>query len=156
MKFTEVRKLVKLVENSGIHELELEKDGVRIRVRKAEPNVIPIQQYSLPAAAPDQVAAPAASSQQPAAPTVEAVSKNYHDVKSPMVGTFYRAPAPDAEPYVEVGDRVTVGQTLCIVEAMKLMNEIEADAAGIVKEIVVDNAEPVEFGQVMLRIDPQG
>ncbi len=80
--------------------------------------------------------------------------KKYHEVKSPIVGTFYRAPAPDAEPFVEVGDRVKVGQTLCIVEAMKNMNEIETDVEGIVKEICVENAKPVQFGQVLFKIEP--
>ena len=73
-----------------------------------------------------------------------------------MVGTFYRAPAPDADPYVQEGDKVSPGQTLCIVEAMKLMNEIESDVAGRIVEVVLDNTDPVEFGQVMFRIDPQG
>ncbi len=74
------------------------------------------------------------------------------EVISPMVGTFYRAPAPDADPYVDIGDRVKVGQTLCILEAMKLMNELEAEVSGVIKEIVVENAEPVEYGQVLFRI----
>ncbi|MFH0883688.1 MAG: acetyl-CoA carboxylase biotin carboxyl carrier protein [bacterium] len=157
MKFTEVRKMVRLVESSGIHELEFEKDGTRIRIRKADP---------APAAATYTVAAPApaapfaapASAPVPAAtsPAAEAPAKKYFEIKSPMVGTFYRAPAPDAEPYVQVGDLVKTGQTLCIIEAMKLMNEIETDMTGIVKEILLDNADPVEFGQVMFRIDPQG
>src|SRR5690606_40365159 len=81
---------------------------------------------------------------------------NLIEVKSPMVGTFYRAPAPEAPPYVEVGSRVTKGQTLCILEAMKLMNELESEVDGIVREILVANAEPVEYGQVLFRIEPTG
>ncbi|HEB83698.1 MAG TPA: acetyl-CoA carboxylase biotin carboxyl carrier protein, partial [Bacteroidetes bacterium] len=80
----------------------------------------------------------------------------HHEIKSPMVGTFYRSPAPDAEPYIRIGDKITPGQVLCIVEAMKLMNEIEADVSGRVVEILVENGDPVEFGQVMFRIDPNG
>jgi len=161
MKFTDVRKLVRLVESSGIHEREFEKDGTRIRVRKADP--VPVAAtYTVAAPAP-QMAAPAApptpATDNPAPsppPAVEAPPKQYSEIKSPMVGTFYRSPAPDAEPYVQVGDMVRPGQTLCIVEAMKLMNEIESDMAGVIKEILVENADPVEFGQVMFRIDPQG
>lgn len=159
MKFTEVRKLVKLVETSDIHELELERDGARLRVRKADPVAAPAATYvtASPAPAAAEAPAPAAQAAAPAAQAEAPAAKtNYHEIKSPMVGTFYRAPAPDAEAYVQVGDRVKQGQTLCIVEAMKLMNEIEADADGVVKEILVDNAQPVEFGQVLFHIDSQG
>jgi acetyl-CoA carboxylase biotin carboxyl carrier protein len=157
MKFTEVRKLVRLVESSGIHELEFEKDGTRIRVRKADPAPVAAA-YTVAAPAPVASFTPPASAPVPAAsaPAAEAPAKKYDEIKSPMVGTFYRAPAPDAEPYVQVGDLVKTGQTLCIIEAMKLMNEIETDMTGIVKEILLENAAPVEFGQVMFRIDPQG
>lgn len=159
MELAEVRKLVKLVEASNIEELELERDGARIRVRKASPVSAPATTYvaaAAPAAVPAAPApAPAVEASAPATPA-ETVSKKYHEIKSPMVGTFYRAPAPDADPYVQVGDPVKPGQTLCIVEAMKLMNEIESDVAGRVVEIVMENADPVEFGQAMILIDPQG
>jgi acetyl-CoA carboxylase biotin carboxyl carrier protein len=78
------------------------------------------------------------------------------DIRSPMVGTFYKSPEPGADPYVKVGSRVTSGQTVCIIEAMKIMNEIEAEIAGVVREIMVDDAQPVEFGQVLFRVDPNG
>jgi acetyl-CoA carboxylase biotin carboxyl carrier protein len=78
------------------------------------------------------------------------------DIKSPMVGTFYRAPEPGADPYVKVGTRITSGQTVCIIEAMKIMNEIEAEITGVVREVCVDDAQPVEFGQVLFRVDPNG
>ena len=78
------------------------------------------------------------------------------DIKSPMVGTFYKSPEPGADPYVKVGTRVTTGQTVCIIEAMKIMNEIEAEIAGVVREVMVDDAQPVEFGQVLFRVDPNG
>ena len=159
MDFAEVRKLVKLLEASDLHELEFERDGSRLRVCKAEPAPAPIQTVVAAAPAAPQVQTTAAPAAAPAVPTAEApvpASKKYHEVKSPMVGTFYRAPAPDADPYVQVGDKVKPGQTLCIVEAMKLMNEIEADVAGTVVEILGENGEPVEFGHVLFHIDAQG
>lgn len=163
MKFTEVRKLVKLVESSGIHELELERDGARLRVRKAEPMAASTTTYVAASPAPAEAApaptaaAPAPVPAAPAAPAEAPAPKtNFHEIKSPMVGTFYRAPAPDADAYVQIGDRVKQGQTLCIVEAMKLMNEIEADADGVVAEILVENAQPVEFGQALFHVDTQG
>jgi acetyl-CoA carboxylase biotin carboxyl carrier protein len=87
---------------------------------------------------------------------VSAPGHNYIDVKSPMVGTFYRAPAPEAPPYVEMGSPVSKGQTLCILEAMKLMNELESEVDGTVREVLVENADPVEYGQVLFRIEPHG
>src|SRR5690606_34442081 len=104
----------------------------------------------LPAAA---VAAPAAAAAAPAATPAASTLK---DVKSPMVGTFYKSPEPGAEPYVKVGSRIAVGQTVCIIEAMKIMNEIEAEVAGVVKEVLVDDTQPVEFGTVLFRVDPNG
>ncbi len=151
MEFNEVKKLVKLLEKSGISEIELETEGSKIRLRKADPQVIAAAPALVQATLP--VAAPIGSA--PAAPvevTVDA-KPSYNEVKSPMVGTFYTAPAPDADPYVQVGDMVKPGQTLCIIEAMKLMNEIEADVAGRVAEINVQNESPVEFGQVLFSID---
>lgn len=162
MNFTEVRKLVKLLETSDLHELEFERDGSRLHLKKADPLPAPVQtvlaappamQQAAPAGAPS---APAAAPAAGASDAPAASSKKFHELKSPMVGTFYRAPAPDADPYVQVGDKVKQGQTLCIVEAMKLMNEIEADATGTVVEILVENGEPVEFGAALFHIDPQG
>ncbi len=108
---------------------------------------------SMPAAAP--APAPAAAPGGAAAPAASAPS-NLKEIKSPMVGTFYRAPEPGAEAYAKVGTRVAPGQTVCIIEAMKIMNEIEAEFAGVVTEVCVDDAQPVEFGQVLFRIDPNG
>lgn len=104
----------------------------------------------MPAAAP----LPAGATPGSETASAPATEPSGHIVKSPMVGTFYRAPAPEAPPYVEVGSRVTKGMTLCILEAMKLMNELESDVAGIVREILVENGEPVEYGQVLFRVDP--
>jgi acetyl-CoA carboxylase biotin carboxyl carrier protein len=101
--------------------------------------------------------APVAASPAPAAPPAPAVvSSSLKDIKSPMVGTFYRSPEPGAEPYVKVGTRVTTGQTVCIIEAMKIMNEIEAEVTGVVREVLVEDMQPVEFGTVLFRVDPNG
>jgi acetyl-CoA carboxylase biotin carboxyl carrier protein len=106
-------------------------------------------------APPTAPAAPAAGAPH-AAPAVPAASATLRDIKSPMVGTFYKAPEPGSEAYVKVGGRVTSGQTVCIIEAMKIMNEIEAEVSGVVREILVEDAQPVEFGQVLFRVDPNG
>jgi acetyl-CoA carboxylase biotin carboxyl carrier protein len=107
--------------------------------------------YAAPAAHP--AAAPAAEPEAREAPRAAAHLK---EIKSPMVGTFYKSPEPGADPYVKTGTRVSPGQTVCIIEAMKIMNEIEAEIAGVVREILVDDAQPVEFGQVLFRVDPNG
>src|SRR5690242_5474139 len=107
---------------------------------------------SAPPMAPVTVAGPAAA----AAPAAAAPVSNLVEVKSPMVGTFYKSPEPAAEAYVKVGSRVTTGQVVCIIEAMKIMNEIESEVQGVVREICVENAQPVEFGQVLFRLDPNG
>lgn len=147
----ELRALIKLVQRTGIGEIELESNGRSVRISAqggggtwvAAPTAAPAPMAAAPAAAP---AAPAAA---PAAP-----AGNQKAVTSPMVGTFYRSPAPDADPFVEVGDLVEVGQTVCIIEAMKLMNEIEAEVKGRVVQILVDNSQPVEFGQKLFLIEP--
>ena len=128
---TELRQLIRLVQRTGIGELEVTSGGRTVRI----------------AAHAD---APAASAPPPAA----AKTDQHAAIPSPMVGTFYRAPAPDADPYVEVGDVVEVGQTVCIIEAMKLMNEIESEVRGRVVKILVDNAQPVEFGQKLFLVEP--
>ena len=152
-----LRGLIGAVDASGIDSIEITRAGTRIRISKTPPAPVPV---SLPAAlaAPGAAAAlPApAGNPPPAASTVEAEAPprpELFEVKSPMVSTYYRAPAPEAPPYVDVGSHVTRGQTLCILEAMKLMNELESEVDGIVREVLVDNAEPVEFGQVLYRID---
>ena len=110
----------------------------------------PMSAYSPPPApAPTQPPAAAAAPAPPAAPALK-------EIKSPMVGTFYKAPEPGADPYAKVGTRVTSGQTVCIIEAMKIMNEIEAEISGVIREVLVDDAQPVEFGQVLYRVDPNG
>ena len=154
MDLAEIRKLIQLVKRTGIGELEVSEGGrtVRIAARpEASPNTAhaPVNSAPPARAAEPSPAAPAAA--VPAAP-----EQRYVKVVSPMVGTFYRAPAPDADSYVELGDVVDVGQTVCIIEAMKLMNEIESEVRGKVARIAVENGQPVEYGQTLFLIDPQG
>ncbi|MEX1184610.1 MAG: acetyl-CoA carboxylase biotin carboxyl carrier protein [Gemmatimonadota bacterium] len=161
-----LRGLIDAVDQSGIDSLEIIRSGTRIRIAKTPAAAAVHATYPLAAApapvtpappAPAASAATAAAVQAtavaPAEPTPAAKS-NLVDVKSPMVGTFYRAPAPDAPAYVEVGSTVTKGQTLCVLEAMKLMNELECEQDGVIREILVDDADPVEYGQVLYRIEP--
>ena len=151
MDLRKLKKLIDLVEESGIAELELTEEGEKVRISRnftanAAPqqysNYAPTQHYT--ASAPAAPAAPAAAD----APVVE----EGHAVNSPMVGTFYRSASPDSKPFVEVGDTVAVGDTLCIIEAMKLLNEIESDKAGVVKKILLDNGLAVEYGEPLFII----
>jgi acetyl-CoA carboxylase biotin carboxyl carrier protein len=159
-----LRGLIDAVDRSGIDTLEINRAGTRIRIAKTPTGAASFVAHPggvQPAANPPatQSGAVAAESQTaPTAPEVAAppVPSNLVDVKSPMVGTFYRGPAPDAPPYVEPGSHVSKGQTLCILEAMKLMNELECEVDGIVREVLVEDADPVEFGQVLYRIEPTG
>jgi acetyl-CoA carboxylase biotin carboxyl carrier protein len=149
MDLRKLKKLIDLVEESGISELELTEDGEKVRISRNFTANMPAQNYAhyIPqqqTPAPQAVAAVAAE----AAPAVE----EGHAVKSPMVGTFYRSPSPDAKSFVEVGDTVAVGDTLCIIEAMKLLNEIEADKAGVIKKILVDNGQAIEYGEPLFII----
>lgn len=151
MNLKELKELIELMNENGLTELEVEREGMTIKLkRSSDTGSIHPMAYTIPSI-PAPVARPAA--EVPAAVAAPVVS-NLKDVKSPMVGTFYRAPSPEAAPFVEIGQTVEVGQVVCIVEAMKLMNEIKSDVRGKVVEICVDNAEPVEFGQVLLRVDP--
>jgi acetyl-CoA carboxylase biotin carboxyl carrier protein len=155
-----LRGLIAAVDESGIDSLEVSRGGTRIRISKSAPSMVMSGGSVSPVAAPaaPRESAPAAPAAAPA-PAPEAVPAaapkgNLVEIKSPMVGTFYRSPAPEAPSYVEVGTRVGKGQTLCILEAMKLMNELEAEIAGTIREICVENSEPVEYGQVLFRIEP--
>ena len=146
MDLRKLKTLIELVETSGIAELEIQEGEERVRITRAlAPSAHTVMMHApmAPAPQPAPVAAPAAPVAAPA--VVEEPSG--HVVKSPMVGTFYRAASPGTKAFVEVGDAVKEGDTLCIVEAMKLMNEIEADASGVVKAVLAENGQPVEFGQ---------
>jgi len=148
MDLRKLKTLIDLVADSGIAELEITEGEGKVRIVKFSQStqpVAPVQEQVVPVAvAPAAAAAPAA----PAAPAMPAG----HVVKAPMVGTFYRAPNPGAAPFVEVGQSVKEGDAVCIIEAMKLLNEIEADKAGVIKEILVENGEPVEYGQPLFVI----
>ena len=152
-----IRKLIKMVEQSDIDTLEVSSWGRKVRIQKSRPSTN--GNSTAPVATTPTTRMPAVetpATPAPAEPTAKAVPDtppaDLYELTSPMVGTFYRAPSPDARPYVDVGDRVTAGQVVCIVEAMKLMNEILSEVNGVVEEILVDNARPVEYGQVMFRI----
>jgi acetyl-CoA carboxylase biotin carboxyl carrier protein len=148
MDIRKVKKLIELLDESGIAEIEITEGEESVRISRYSTSA-PAAPAPAPVAAAPAAAAPAAASPAPAAEPEE----DGYEVKAPMVGTFYAASSPGAAPYVQVGDRVNEGDTLCIIEAMKMMNQIEADISGVVKSIRLQNGEPVEFGQTMLVID---
>ena len=162
-----IQGLIQAIDQSGIDSLEITRAGTRIRVSKTPPPApaansnasmatqmytVPQGGMAVPAGPPSAgAAAPAAGAAAPAAPTRD---ENVVEITSPMVGTFYRSPSPEAPPYVEIGSQVRKGQTLCILEAMKLMNELEAEIDGTIRAILVENTDPVEFGQPLFLIEP--
>ena len=176
MDLSQIREILKIVADSGVAEVEIEEDDFKMVVRLNAPNVsiqsqapafpfphpvyapppayapAPAAPIAPPAAAPAPVApaAPAPAAPAPAAPAADPANT----IKAPIVGTFYRAPSPEADAFVKVGDTVQVGDVLCIIEAMKLMNEIESEVAGTIKEILIQDAEPVEYDQPLFVIDP--
>ncbi len=160
MDLRKLKKLIDLVQESGIAELEITEGEERVRIaRGGVVNVTPQLAASAPAggvAAPVSAGpAPAAGSAAPAAAPAAAdapAAPEGRVIKSPMVGTFYRAPSPDAKPFVDVGAAIKEGETVCVIEAMKLMNEIESDASGVIKAILVENGQPVEYGQALFII----
>lgn len=157
-----VKKLVEMLDESTVDSIEISTDkGMKIRISKTPQQrggVSVAQPLAIPAIAAPPMATPAAiaapSAESVAAARADEARAGYLEVKSPMVGTYYSAPEPGAKQYVNVGERIAKGQTLCIIEAMKIMNEIESEFDGVVREILVDNAQPVEYGQVLFRIDP--
>ena len=156
MDIRKIKKLIELVEESGISELEISEGEESVRISRASPNVgFPVMQQAYAAPMMQQPAlsnavAPAAT---PAMEAPAAAEISGHIVRSPMVGTFYRTPSPDAKAFIEVGQKVNVGDTLCIVEAMKMMNQIEADKSGTVKAILVESGQPVEFDEPLVVIE---
>jgi len=150
MDIRKVKKLIELLDESGIAEIEITEGEESVRISRYAPGVpaapLPLAMAAAPVAAAPAAAAPAA------APAAEAEEDGF-EVKAPMVGTFYAASSPGAAPYVQVGDRINEGDTLCVIEAMKMMNQIEADVSGVVKSIRLQNGEPVEFGQTIIVID---
>ncbi|MFH1007597.1 MAG: acetyl-CoA carboxylase biotin carboxyl carrier protein [Candidatus Latescibacterota bacterium] len=150
MKEKEIRKLIRLVEESKIHELEISRWGRKIRITKhgAMTTTYASLAHPAPGTPPEPLAVP------PPTPAKEIQAEPLHQISSPMVGLFYHAPDPDSEPFVKTGDHVTAGQTVCIVEAMKVMNEIESDAEGTITQILVKSAQPVEYGQPLFLLKP--
>ena len=147
MDLRKLKKLIDLVEESGISELELSEGEEKVRISRQLPSAAmqPMMHYAAPA---PMAAAPAAS----AAAATEPAVVDGEEMKSPMVGTFYRSPSPEVAAFVEVGSKVNVGDTLCIIEAMKLLNTIEADHAGVIKALLVENGHPVEYGEPLFII----
>ena len=164
-----VKKLIEMMDGSSVDSVEITSDkGMKIRISKTPqqrgavqiPTPVPMPAL-LPAAVPTQSRMTPAEGmavvpESDASPKAEAPKTKLLEVKSPMVGTYYAAPEPGAKPYVAVGSRIAKGQILCIIEAMKIMNEIESEFSGVVTEIAVQDAHPVEYGQVLFRIDPNG
>jgi acetyl-CoA carboxylase biotin carboxyl carrier protein len=162
MDLRKLKTLIELVQESGIAELEVTEGEERVRITRTVANAMqPVMQYAAPMMAqmPQQMMQPMAAAPSAAAPVATpaaapaVVVPEGHAVKSPMVGTFYRSAAPGAKPFVDVGSTVAVGDTICIIEAMKLMNEIECDKAGVVKAIMVESGQAVEYGQPMFLIE---
>ncbi|EGR1588253.1 acetyl-CoA carboxylase biotin carboxyl carrier protein [Vibrio parahaemolyticus] len=152
MDIRKIKKLIELVEESGIAELEISEGEESVRIsRHGTAAPAPVHYAAAPVAASAPVAAPVADA--PAAEAPVAAVPAGHQVLSPMVGTFYRSPSPDAKSFVEVGQKVNAGDTLCIVEAMKMMNQIEADKSGVVTAILVEDGQPVEFDQPLVVIE---
>ena len=154
MDLRKLKKLIDLVQESGVAELEITEGEEKVRIARGGALSVtplgapaPVVAPFPPAAATSSAAAPPAAAAEPAP------GQEGHTVKSPMVGTFYRAPSPEAKPFVAAGDSVKEGQTICVIEAMKLMNEIECDASGVIKAILVENGQPVEYGQPLFLID---
>ncbi|MDP4096742.1 acetyl-CoA carboxylase biotin carboxyl carrier protein [Paenibacillus sp. P96] len=157
-KLSEIKELIKLVDETSVQELEIENEGARLSIRKPGKSEVVTVQAS--AAAPVYAAAPQTIVSAPAAqPQTEAVAveptSNLHKIVSPMVGTFYRAASPDAAPFVSAGDKVGEKTTVCIIEAMKLMNELEAEVKGEIVEVLVENGQLVEYGQPLFLVKPE-
>lgn len=162
-KLEEIKELIELLDKTSVHELEIENEGTRLCIRKPGKNeIVHVQPAPVPAAISSGIQA---FTEQHAVPSAQAVpapvavapqaADNLHKIVSPMVGTFYRSSSPDANPYVNVGDRVGEKTTVCIIEAMKLMNELEAEVKGEIVEILVENGQLVEYGQPLFLVKPE-
>jgi len=151
MNQKEVRDLVRLMKGQGVGEFTWKQEGVELTVKFAG---VAVGVAPVAVAAPALAVLPSPAVAAPVAPAASARAADHKVVRAPIVGTFYRSPSPDSAPYVNVGDRVRKGQVVCIIEAMKLMNQVESDVDGIVAELLVDNASPVQFGQELFRLSP--
>lgn len=149
MNYKEIRELIELIRDTDVAEIEIERAGTRIRLRRERGKPPKVE------AAVERVApSPSVPEEREGFPALSGKEEEAGVVRSPLVGTFYRAPAPESKPFVEIGDHIAKGQVLCIVEAMKLMNEIEMEYPGTVREVLADNGQPVEYGQPLFRVDP--
>lgn len=165
MNQKELKELIDFLIEKDISEFELERGDVKVRIKRGGETAAPVIAHAMPMAAIPMAAPPAQASHSPSfstpppasasVPPPAAAEEDLHTVKSPIVGTFYEAPGPGALPFVKVGDQVAAGQVLCIIEAMKLMNEIEADASGEIVKVLVNNGQPVEYGQPLFAIRPR-
>ncbi len=159
-----VKKLIEMLDGSTVDSLEISSDkGMKLRISKGSPQratavtmVAPPTPFAAAAVLPAPVAVRPAEEGVASMPKAEAATSAHLEIKSPMVGTYYGAPEPGAKPYVSVGDRISKGQIVCVIEAMKIMNELESEYAGVVREVNVTDGHPVEYGQVLYRIDPNG
>lgn len=157
MKAKEIRELIDFISGSGLEEVNIETEEFKISVKRSPDQPVVT---AAPVATPAPVAAPAPAAAPAAAPKAEAPtpaaadSGNYVEIKSPMIGTFYRSSNPETPPFVSVGDEVTAGKTVCIIEAMKLFNDIESEVSGKIVKVLVDNASPVEYDQPLFLVDP--
>jgi acetyl-CoA carboxylase biotin carboxyl carrier protein len=156
MDIRKIKKLIELIEDSDVAEIEINEGEESVRISRASSIQPPVVQQMAPYPMPAAAAAPAAPAAPEPAPAAEAPSEEEltgHVIRSPMVGTFYRASSPGAKPFVEVGDTVSTGETLCIIEAMKILNQIETDTSGKVSKILVENGQPVEYNQPLFVIE---
>jgi len=149
----EIKEMINLMNDNNLMEFEVEKEGLRIRLKKTAANE-GLSNMHMPIVIQKEKVSEPQKQKEALSEAAEKVSLNSVEIKAPMVGTFYRAPQPEAPPYVEVGQTVEAGQVICIIEAMKLMNEIKSEIKGKILEVLVDNAEPVEYGQPMFLIEP--
>jgi acetyl-CoA carboxylase biotin carboxyl carrier protein len=156
MKTSEIRDLIDFISKSGLNEVNIETRELKLHVkREPDQKVFKSTPVVAPVAAPQVVSGPAVQAvQAPKVEKSEASGKKTAEIKSPMIGTFYRSSSPDTAPFVSVGDKITKGQTVCIIEAMKLFNEIEAEVSGTVVKVMVENATPVEYDQVLFVVEP--
>ena len=154
MDIRKIKRLIELLEESGVNEIEIHEGEESVRINRGGTQVA-VAQAPAPAQAPAAAPAPAPTAGEPASPAGDSAAEEVsgHTIRSPMVGTFYRAPSPEAEPFVEEGQSVSAGETLCIIEAMKMLNQIEADRSGVVRRILLDNGQPVEFDQPLFVIE---
>ena len=152
MNLKEIKDIIALMNENDLGEIEIERDGLKLKLKKNHAEGLGISHQGFPYSI--QSLPTLKTTQEPTPPASDNTKKDLSIIKSPMVGTFYRSPSPDAASFIDVGQTVEIGQVVCIVEAMKLMNEIKSEVRGKVVEAVVDNAEPVEFGQPLFYVEP--